>query len=107
VPTERDWDPWERETLFEQACQYLHITEKWAFPEELGLCDRCGRPDVQRVQMGEEFPLPLALCFVCTLEVQKEAATKYSGYLGLAGVYAFGYLSGYAQRPVKAPKGAP
>jgi hypothetical protein len=107
VPSERDWDPWEREMLFEQACQYLHITEKWVFPEELGLCDRCGGPDPQRVQMGAEFPLPLALCFPCTMAVQKEAAQKYSGYLGLAGVYAFGYASGYSDRPVKAAQRAP
>lgn len=73
----------------------------WHFPIFSGLCDRCGDDGVANLALAEPFPVQLQLCPPCIVHVRKEAAKEYSGYLGLAAVYALAYRNAAQDRRVR------
>lgn len=73
----------------------------WQFPIFGGLCARCGEEGGKNVALAEPFPVQLELCQPCLTHVREESAKEYSGYLGLAAVYALAYLTAAADRRVK------
>lgn len=85
----------------DRFAEFLVEHRGWVFPPLAGDCDRCGSDPGYSVVLAEPFPVTLWLCAHCLQHVQTEAAKEYSGYLGLATVYALAYQHAESRRPVK------
>lgn len=91
--------------VLENFFQCLRDHLSWRVPFVETLCDRCGGPDAQFVDVSDPFPVRLSLCRPCTKWAQIEAQKEYSGELGLAAIYALAVATALRSRPVKGAGG--